>query len=216
MPPVMITHRHHLLRRSEKERHNDCLRKVAEAGETTRFGTLYLIEDGSHMIKAGVAAQHQIDNRHGNLQTGNPHPLRIVTLCFFYSREIASVVESELKRRHKPRRAQGGSEWFDTPREELARDVLSLAHDLALTQMRAAVSATPIRPELASYFYGLLMFDIVDGELRQSWEATPSISELQRVAVDSSSGPSSSWISADDQSNTKRGLWDQIRSLVGI
>jgi len=215
MPQVKVTHRYHLLRAPEKQHHDACLDMIAEAGKTTRFGTLYLIDD-DHMIKAGIADQHQIANRHGNLQTGNPRPLRVVTLCFFYSREVAQAVETELKRRHAPRRAGGGSEWFHVPREELRRDVITAAHELALNQMRtAAAGAAFIRPELANYFYGLLMFDIFDGELRESWDATPAVidPEPSSIEVTSNLPPT---IPADDRSETKRGLWDQRRCFVGI
>ncbi len=215
MPQVKVTHQYRLLRAPEKQRHNSCLDMIAKAGETTRFGTLYLIDDDD-MIKVGVADQHQIANRHGNLQTGNPRPVRVVTLCFFYSREVALVVESELKRRHAPRRAGGGSEWFNVSREELRRDVITAAHELAWNQMRVAASgAATIRPELATYFYGLLMFDIFDGELHQSWDATSAVidSESSEVEVTSGSFPT---ISVDDRSETKRSWWDQVRRFVGI
>jgi hypothetical protein len=213
MQQVQLTHRYHLLRASEKKRHDDCLVRIAEAGEDTRFGTLYLIDDG-RMIKAGVAGQQQIANRKGNLQTGNSNPLRVVTLCFFYSREVALEVERELKRRHAPRRAEGGSEWFDIPRKELSGDVLTVAHELAFIQMRAAAAgATPIRPGLANYFYGLLMFDIEDGELRQSWDATAAVIDLGSTELEAISG-SVPKISADEE--TKRSLWDWIRRLVGV
>ena len=215
MPLVKVTHRYHLLRAPEKQHHDVCLDLIAKAGDTTRFGTLYLIDD-DHMIKVGVADQHQIANRHGNLQTGNPRPLRVVTLCFFYSREAALVVETELKRRHAPRRAGGGSEWFDVPREELRKDVIDTAHELALNQMRAAAGgAALIRRELADYFYGLLMFDISDGELRQSWDATPGVTAPDFVRGGKTHG-SSPIISAEDRSEVKRHLWDQLRRFVGI
>jgi hypothetical protein len=215
MPQIKVTHQYRLLRAPEKQHHDACLDMIATAGETTRFGTLYLIDD-DYMMKVGVTGQQQIANRLDNLQTGNPRPLRVVTLCFFYSREIALVVEAELKRRHAPRRAGGGSEWFDVPRDELRRDVLITAHELALNQMRAATaSAAPIRPQLATYFYGLLMFDIFDGVLHQSWDATSAVIDLEpsRAEVTLSAFP---MISADDQSESKRGFWDQLRRFVGF
>lgn len=215
MQQVQLTHRYHLLRAAEKQRHDGCLEMIATAGATTGFGTLYLIDD-DRMIKAGIAEQPQIANRVRNLQTGNPQPLRVVTLCFFYSSDVARVVETELKRRHAPRRAKGGSEWFDIPREELKGDVLTVAHELASTQMRAAAAgATPMRPGLANYFYGLLMFDIVDGELRHSWDATTTVIDRGSTEIELIPGPFPT-ISPEDRSETKRSLWDQIRRFVGI
>jgi hypothetical protein len=211
---VKVTHRYHLLRADEKQHHDACLDMIAKAGETTRFGTLYLIDDD--YIKVGVADQRQIANRHGNLQTGNPRPIRLITLCFFYSREVALVVETELKRRHSERRAGGGTEWFNVSQEELRRDVIAVAHGLALNQIWAtAGGAEHIRPELANYFYGLLMFDMVEGKLRQSWDFTPTITDLgsSEIVLESSSQPT---ISLDDRSETKRGRWDQLRRLIPL
>jgi hypothetical protein len=215
MQQVQITHRHHLLRASEKQHHDDCLKMIARVGETTRFGTLYLIS-GSRMIKAGIAEQQQIRNRTRNLQTGSADPLRVVTLCFFYSIDVARVVETELKRRHAPRWAEGGSEWFDVPREHLKRDIVTLAHKLALSQMQVITDgATPMRPELAYYFYGLLIFDIIDGKLCHAWDETIDMSDAVSVAT-SEIPKRLPTVSPDDVSENKRGLWDQLRRIVSF
>lgn len=199
-----ITHQYRLLRAQEKQHHNACLEMIAAAGETLRFGTLYLIDDGQ-MMKVGVAGQRQIAIRECNVQTGNPQLLRVVTLCFFYSREVAIIVETALKRRHASRRAPGGTEWFDVPHDELRRDVLAVAHEVALNQIRVtAAGAAPMRPEQAHYFYGLLMFDIIDGELSQSWDATP-------IAADHPEPPSP----IDNQSQSKRDWWDRLLYMLG-
>jgi hypothetical protein len=71
------------------------------------WGYLYLIEDTcSHLLKIGQTARHP-EQRLRELQTGNPHPLR---LCRVYRMQAVAQVEAALHRQFAHRRLQG--EWF--------------------------------------------------------------------------------------------------------
>jgi hypothetical protein len=143
-----------------------------------------------------------------------------VTLCLFYSRDAAAVVERSLKDRHAPHRAQGGTEWFDVPREELRKDIVAIAHGLAISQMKANRTGVQFfRPELSRYFYGLLVLDIVAGEIRHPRDATPyqqiqnaaDWSSAKRVVGDPkgvSAGP------ADDIWQGKIDFWEHLRRVL--
>ena len=162
-----VTKQFRLVPESHRTVHDTVIAEFTRAAEVNEVGCLYFIEqgEGDAAIKAGITQGARLSKRISEHQTGNPRKLRYVTLCLFYSRDIAREVEKELKRRFREHKVGGGQEWFDVPRKDLKKAVVKIAHDLALHQVRANANRTGfLRPELAKYFYGLLVYDITGRE----------------------------------------------------
>ena len=114
LAPSVITSRRDRLSRDEKDEYDRCLSVLSRAGAITPFGCLYVIErvgDPAY-YKAGKTSLDNLHNRRRNLQTGDPLPQRIVSLCMYYSREVAGIVETGLKHDYQRRglHAKGGTE----------------------------------------------------------------------------------------------------------
>jgi hypothetical protein len=172
LSPSVITSRHDRLSRDEKDEYDRCLAMLERAGSVTPFGCVYVIErvgDPAY-YKAGLTSLDNLENRMGNLQTGDPLPQRVVSLCMFYSRAVASIVERGLKTDYQRRglHAKGGTEWYSVPREDIVADIRRVSHRLAIEQIMANATdgrVNYIDEALRTHFYGLLIFDIRDGEL---------------------------------------------------
>jgi hypothetical protein len=105
LAPSVITSRRDRLSRDEKDEHDRCLSILSRAGSITQFGCVYVIErvGSPEYYKAGLTSLDNVDTRMGNLQTGDPNPQRLVSLCMFYSREVAAIVERGLKTDYRRR-----------------------------------------------------------------------------------------------------------------
>jgi len=101
-------------------------------------------------------------------QTGSPYEQRVVTLCVFQSRDVASIVERQLKTRHREARSQGGTEWIGRSRHDIIADVSAIASELHINQTLVNADRNRvlgIDPTMARHFYGLILLDIVEGEI---------------------------------------------------
>lgn len=176
-----ITRRFDRLRADEKSSYRSCLDALQRAGKITNFGCLYVIDqinDSQPFVKTGATTLKRIGDRATEIQTGSPYSQRVVSLCLFYDRGIAIRVESALKSHYAGSRSQGGTEWFNVSRSQVMRDIWRICHDLARNQILANANEIPfIDPALSTNFYGLLTFDIVDGQIRhyEELEATSCV-----------------------------------------
>lgn len=134
-------------------------------------GALYMIEqvaDASGRVKIGITSQTGLPGRASTNQTGSPYEQRVVTLCIFYDREAAKDVEQEVKRRRRASVRRGGTEWVGASRHELVGDVCPIARELQRAQLLANANrgtVVVLDAPRARRFYGVVLLDIVDGEL---------------------------------------------------
>jgi len=192
LAPSVVTSRRDRLSRDEKDEYDRCLSVLSRAGSITPFGCLYVIErvgDPAY-YKAGKTSLDNLHNRRRNLQTGDPLPQRIVSLCMFYSREVAGIVETGLKHDYQRRglHAKGGTEWYSVARNEIVADIRRVSHELALQQIMTNADGSRvdfINETLRMNFYGLLIFEIMNGQLIDFAEAN-STRELLAGAASSS------------------------------
>jgi hypothetical protein len=133
-------------------------------------------------------------------QTGSPYAQRIVSLCLFYDRVVAERVEAELKRQYAGERSRGGTEWFDMSRGQVVRDVQRICHEMAHHQILSNSAEVPfLHSSNATHFYGLLTFDIVEGEILQYQETDAALDdEIAQAPEDFS----------------KKQTWSLLRGLI--
>jgi hypothetical protein len=84
--------------------------------------------------------------------------------------------------------AKGGTEWYSVARNEIVADIRRVSHELALQQIMTNADGSRvdfINEALRTNFYGLLIFEIVNGQLIDFAEAN-STRELLADAASSS------------------------------
>jgi hypothetical protein len=181
---IVVSRNLRRLESDERGAYRQALRVLAQAGEIVDFGVLYFIEqisDSSGQVKVGVTSQTGLPNRASVNQTGSPYEQRVVTLCVFQSRDVAAIVERHLKAKHREARSQGGTEWIGLSRHDLAADVSAIAYELHINQM--LMNADPKRvaaiyPDTTHHFYGVILLDIVEGEICRYRESEISASPV--------------------------------------
>jgi hypothetical protein len=209
--PAVITSRFDRLNRSEKSEYLRCIQMLERAGSITPFGCIYVIERTGDQTyrKAGRTSLDNLGRRTVNLQTGDPHHQRVVSLCMFYNRDVAVTVESALKRKYQlgGLHAQGGTEWYIVPRKQIVADILRMSHQLAIDQIRVNASDHKVGyldSALSTNFYGLLAFSIRSGELVE-FSATDAAQDL----LDADQPPI-----ADNMTSTKLSTWGRIIEIA--
>jgi hypothetical protein len=79
---------------------------------SSRAGQVYVIQSGEH---CKIGRTHDVRKRVLALQTGSPHPIRLLTVI---ATEDAMAVEKGLHRRYAHKRRSG--EWFALTPEDIA------------------------------------------------------------------------------------------------
>jgi hypothetical protein len=221
--PAVITSRFDRLKRTEKDEYLRCIQMLERAGSITPFGCIYVIERAGDQIyrKAGRTSLDNLGRRTTNLQTGDPGLQRVVSLCMFYNRDVAAAVESALKKEYQlgGLHAQGGTEWYIVPREQIVADIRRISHRLTIDQIRVNASGHAVEyleTALSTNFYGLLTFTIRDGELFEFsvTDAGREISDNMPVEeivppLDTAPLPG-----ADNMASSKLSTWSRIIEIA--